>query len=252
MNRNELDILLQGLQYTDPRLYDLLRGLIDQVGDIYDKLNPLLRQSTTTPSASLELLPPADFDYSTTDRNLIFTWGNVDGAHLYELRKGPVWDDADFIVRTPSLNAVLNPILEGTYTYLLKSIDNSFSYSALTSSVVVTIGGVGLPSLTFRTIDNNVLLFWTEPDAVWEISYYEVYKNNVFIGTADTTFFTIFELQGGHYTYSVLAVDIAGNRGPAATVPVLVNPPPDYELQSIYVSKLFGKRVNLVPVIVAN
>lgn len=252
MTRNELDLLLQGLQIQEPRLYDLLRGLIDQVGDLTDIIEPLIRQSTQADSATLELSPPDHFTYTTTDRNLIFTWDNVEGAHLYELRKGSVWDTADFIVRTPSLNAILNPIVEGFHTYLLKSIDDSFAYSAALSSVNVSIAGVGLPSLTFKTIDNNVLLFWDEPLAQWEISYYEVYRNSTLIGTADATFFSIFELQGGNYTYSVVAVDLAGNRGPAASVPVLVNPPPDYELQSIYTSKLFGYRVNLVPVIVAN
>lgn len=252
MNKNELDILLQGIQTQQPRLYDLLRGIIDQVGDLTDKIEPLIRQSTSTASATLNLLPPINFTYSTTDRNLVLSWDQADSAALYEIRKGLLWETADFVVRTPSLSATLDAVLTGSHTYLIKSIDNTFAYSVTSNSVLVSIAGVGLPSLTFKTIDNNVLLFWTEPSAPWEVSYYEVRKDGTLIGTADATFFSIFELQGGNYTYSVTAFDIAGNFGPAASVPVLVNPPPDYELQSIFTSKLFGTRVNLVPVIVAN
>ena len=105
-------------------------------------------------------------------------------------------------------------------------------------SVLVIAPGV-VRNLTVQVIDNNVLLNWVRPaEHSLPISHYEVFKGATFataveIGEVGGTFSPIFETEAGLFTYWIRAIDTAVNVGPALSIAVQVNPPPDYVLRDI-------------------
>ena len=89
-----------------------------------------------------------------------------------------------------------------------------------------------------------MLLRWTEPDASFDIDYYELFKNGVSIGYNDGNFAALFETSAGNYNYGIIAYDMAGNASPISTILVGVNQPPDFELFNTFVSTFPGTLVN--------
>lgn len=61
------------------------------------------------------------------------------------------------------------------------------------------------------TID-SVTLTWMDSDDDWNISYYEIYRDGVLVGTTSFNAFTDSGLMPGDYEYTIIAVDAAGNR----------------------------------------
>jgi hypothetical protein len=243
----DVDALIQGMQIQDSRLYTILTALNERLGSVEEDLNPLVLQSQLNTGTTTALLgPPATFTFAFTSTTVRFTWSEVVGAFGYELRKGTVWDTAAFQLRTPSLQADLAPLLVGVHTYLLKTIDGDGNYSTTAIQCVVTVPAVGAVTVSKQVIDNNVLLSWGAPTSVFQILNYEVSKDATIVGTVAATFFTRFEVVAGTYTYRVVAIDIAGNRGPNSDIAVQVLTPPDYALQDQRTSALGGTRTNVI------
>jgi hypothetical protein len=191
---------------------------------------------------------PPNFDGQVQLLSIFLFWSASEpSAHMYEIRRSPVlnWDIASFVTRTPSLTVNLPPLLAGTYYFMIKSIDALGNYSSGYSSVNLTVGNPLAPTVTATVIDNNVLLYWSIPKSSHQISYYNLYKDDVLFGIDRGTFTPIFETISGTYTYSVEPVDIAGNIGGRGSVTTIVNQPPDFELEDQRVTDLYGTRVNV-------
>jgi hypothetical protein len=98
---------------------------------------------------------------------------------------------------------------------------------------------ITLPSISgasVEVIDNNVLLRWLDGTASLPIDYYSILKGTVLasateIGIIYSRFATVFEQAAGVYTYWIVPVDSAGNRGSATSISTQVNQPPDYVLR---------------------
>lgn len=89
-------------------------------------------------------------------------------------------------------------------------------------------------NLTGSLLGEFVQLRWTVPASDMPISHYEIFKGatidtGVFVGKADKTFTSFFELTGGEFTYWVRAVDMAGRKGAAASVTMTVKRSNDYQ-----------------------
>lgn len=72
---------------------------------------------------------------------------------------------------------------------------------------------------TGLSITGNVQLSWNEAEDFPEcsgIDHYEVYRDNVLVGTVGSTSFSDISLADGTYEYGVIAVDLAGNNGALA------------------------------------
>lgn len=236
--------LIEGYQQIDPRLYDILSRLQISVSDIQSVLFPI-QERVFTPIEP-EIIPPTPtgFSYYTTIRNLILTWDPTPHAQYYELRLGSNWESAQFVTRTLSYEARLDPILVGTTRYLLKAINATGIYCDSATYVDVIIPPLGSITVNGRVIDNNVLLSWSTPVSVWEVDHYTISKGNTVIGVQRGTFIAAFETVAGTFTYSVYPTDIAGNNGPPASATLTVNQPPDFELQDFRKSILPGLKVN--------
>jgi hypothetical protein len=248
--------LLNGIEFDDPRLYDLLNALSK---DFYTLLNTLQPPSTVTAfGITGQILgPPAvdNFTATTYNNNLKLAWTSSGMLSTYEIRYKvgsyaiSDWDTATTILTTSTLSADINPLtiplLVGTYTFFIKSVDANGVYSTLASIVILDVPAILAPTITCTVVGNSVLLYWTAPTSVWLLDHYNVYKDAVLQGRVSGTFEAIFETTGGTFSYTVEPVDIVGNVGSlSAAVVAVVQNPADFVLQSTLTSTFSGTKTN--------
>lgn len=242
--------IIRGRHIEDPKLYEALVILAEQMGMLTRAISPITRAITKQAPTSGLLLPPTDFSYILTGTTVRLSWTRppIIGVILYEIRFGAnSWEDSDFVVRTPSTTVDVIPFTGLVGTYRIKTMNSSDGvYSELEDTVLVTVARPGLMSINSSVIDNNVLLSWVDPVVgSFDIAFYSLYKDNVFKGTSKGTFISFFEVISGTYKYSIIPVDIADNVGEASEVELTINQPPDYALQDSRLSDLTGIRVNV-------
>jgi len=246
----EVETSAQGLQARDPRLYQTIQLLNKQIEELTVALSPLIIISTLPTTGISTLRFPGSFQAASTGVSVRFTWVAVSGAAQYEIRRNngvsDNWDTATFITKVSTLQADIDPLLYGSYRYLIKSIDAAGAYSVLFGALTFVVPQIPAVTIITQIIDNNVLLRWDTPISTFNIAYYIVYKNGVEVGRIFSTFTILFEVIAGTYTYSIKSVDVAGNIGTEAFSTVIVNTPPDYALQDHRVSTLNGTRVDVI------
>lgn len=238
--------LVEGYQHTDPKLYQILQAFVQSIGELQAEVTPLTRIITDT-EGTIGAIPtaPTTIGYEILQKSVLrIFWSGATNAASYEIRKGTVWETAFFVAATPQQEVRLDPILVGNHTYLVRARNGLGAYSSAYLAILVTIPSIPTPSINAQVIDNNVLLRYSRPNSTWRINHYDVYRNNVLIGSIAGEFFVWFEAAAGVFTYGVEAVDIAGNRSPRATTSADVRQPPDFELEDIRHSLLSGYRVN--------
>jgi hypothetical protein len=229
---------IAGMQRLDPRTYEAMRLMIDEMEDLFFQVNPLVEAATKVPTFAP---PPSPLSlrYNLLYTSVQFNWDST-GAHNYELRLGTVWETALFVFRTPSLSGNVPPLPEGTYTFLLKSMSTVGVYSEGSASVVVTINGPQGVQPTAEVVDNNVLLRWQPAVSEFYIDYYIIEREGTLLGLIYGTFVTTLELTAGTVVYTVTPVDIAGNRGSSNSVQATVTAPSDFVLEAVWTSLLIG------------
>lgn len=243
---NEVASLISPLKRVDPRLHRALKLLNEQLHKVTVDLEPLLVVSTDLSAGGASTIDAPAASYIFTPRTIRFSWDAVDGGVQYEMRVGSSWDTASFVFRTVNRSADIDPIPIGTYTYLLKTLDIDGNYSPSAASISVTVPLIPAVIVSGLVIDNNILLSWSEPTSVFEISYYEIFKDGVSVGTVDSTFAAFFEPISGTYEFQVVAHDIAENESDDSTLtPFEVRQPPDFELLFQDVSTLGGTKTDV-------
>lgn len=278
--RNTVGLLLERIILYDPALYELLFQLAQELFDLKDVVIPTevnrILEEVRKPAPNTH--PVTAFYHQILPRSVRFfwengsviagtVWGPDPNIKAYEIRKedsNPLnkgWDKAFFQTRTNSLQADINPLPIGTHRFFIRTINADGKIQELPGfddpniilypqgyepTATVIINPIPGPVITPQIIDNNVLLSWVAPFSDFEIVYYNIYRNDVLIGTQNTTFFAYFEVSSGTYTYSIEAVDLAGNVGTRGYVTVDLGQPPDFVLEDSRVSSLNGTKVNVV------
>lgn len=248
LSKTTIKNLVQGIQYKEPRLYDVLMALVGRLDNLEIDINDVtrvLRQSQTTSISGL-IEPPGTFSYVIYPNNITISWSLVVGAAMYELRKGTDWDTADRITITNSNSAALEPLIYGTHTYLIKSLDFDGAYSDETTTGTVIIPIIPAVPITSQVIDNNVLLYWNSAISSFRITNYIVKRNGTEVGNKDGTFTTVFETLAGSYRYSIIPVDVAGNLGTESFIDVAVSEPPDYVLRANITDDFSGTKLRTI------
>jgi len=235
---DQVDTLLAGRQNIDPKLFEALGLMNDQLSILTLAISPIITALRRQSIVERVITAPPEISYTFGLTSVNVIWTAVSGAAQYELREGIDWDTASFILRTTQTNAQLSPMLVGNHTLLIKSVTSSGVYSVDTLSLLIVVPPVGAVTLTSRSIDNNILLNWTAAVSVFAIDYYILRRENSILGTVKGNFTTYFELIAGTYDYSISAVDIAGNEGPLATVTITLTIPADFVLESVRISAL--------------
>ena len=232
-------------------LKDILRDFNNDVATINEQLGVVQRRiSPPTGGGGIGAAPsPPNFAAQVQLLSIFLSWDEPSPeAHMFEIRRSSelLWETADFVTRTPSLSVYLAPLPVGVYFFLIKSIDALGNYSIDHAYTSISVVGPGVPSVTASVIDNNVLLYWNTPTTSHQISYFNLYRNNSFYGLSRNTFAPIFETVAGTYTYSIEAVDVAGNVGGRGAVTTDVSTPTDFELQDRRITALNGTCVNVI------
>jgi hypothetical protein len=239
------DLQNSGLQTSQPSLYSVIRGLIL----VADGLSSDVQTVLSSIASGTTGLIPADvsgFTATLNTTNVTLSWNSQGAGFSYEIRQGTVWDTASYVTTTLANVAVLDPLLIGSYHYLIKAINTLGNYSDNASALSFTIPTIGSISLSTSVIDNQVLFSWNIPTSTFLIDHYVIYRNGVSIGHAFGSFFVYIENTGGIYNYGVQAIDIAGNTTPIVTVATNVNDPANYVKQTEVIDNLNGTRTNIL------
>jgi hypothetical protein len=247
-HNSQISGMIETYRTKDPRLATILSFI---AGDLHDAIVTLSPIQTTVrilaPSTDVRPDEVEDVVYSLLPRAVQIAWSAVSGAVFYEIRTGADWDVGSLVVKTPSLGAALNPMTVGTHGYRIKALTSTGKYSPVGTYFEIVVPALGTPSISSQVIDNNVLLYWTIPSSAFEIDHYNVYKEGVEFAQIKGSFITRFEAAAGTYSYSVEAVDIAGNISPLGVTSATVRQPPDYVLQDEYITDFSpGTFVNAV------
>lgn len=241
-----IDVLINHID--DPKLFEALQILSDQLSQVTAVLNPVAKLVIQRATPGVDLVPPEILATQILNSSVRIEWLRPKGSAqwTFEIRQGIDWDTANFVTRTTGTVVDLKPLPGSPLVYLIKSIDATGAYSDDFTSVPITIAIPGTVSLQGKVIDNNVLLNWTPSFSLLDIDYYEIYKNSVLIGTTASTFTVIFETVAGNFNYEVVPVDIIGVKGISAAINLSVNQPPDYVLTATTKSDFHGTQINVL------
>ncbi len=197
-------------------------------------------------------------------QNVVFSWAAIKGTldtEFYLLKRGATWGAATTVATIKGTAYTLKADWSGTQKFWLAAVDiNGTEGTPDDLDVIVTVPSA--PTMTQQVIDNNVLLRWNDVTQTLPILNYELRKGaswagGTVIGTKQGGFTTVFETQGGTYTYWLAGIDSAGNYGTPGSVSAVVNQPPDYVLQldqnstwagdetNIYTDTVLGQIVNV-------
>lgn len=181
---------------------------------------------------AVQSAPAPVLQYTISGQNILLNWTAVQGS--LTTASYNIYSNGTLIANLSAMN----------YSQKVSFLSNTFSVCAVdvagnigaTGSVVAQINVPTQPTITSQVIDNNVLLKWTDSTNTLPIGSYKVlrgatYATATVVGNVQGSFATIFESQGGTYTYWVVGVDTAGNAGTPGSVGVTVSQPPDYLLR---------------------
>ena len=246
-NITQIEALIYGIQFKDPRLADALRLITDEVKTINNELFPIVSPGVTqSVPVVVTVTPLVEIRYQLYPTYIYLNWDKPgDDAYSYEVRRGAVWATADRVLITQSLSCNLTPLTVGTHTFRIKVNDILGNQSA-EKTVDVIIPALGNVVVTFQSVEHNVLFYWTAPTSSFTISHYELYRTGVLIGEIYGTFTTYLETAAGTYAYAVVAVDIAGNRSSlSAVISVTLTGTSDFVLVASQTDTAFaGTKVN--------
>lgn len=154
----------------------------------------------------------------------------------YEIRYGSSWAAGTVLGRVKGTTISTKAQWVGSRTWWVAAIDVNGNVGA-TGSTALVISAPAKPSLTQQVVDNNVLLYWTQPTSTLPVVTNELRRGPTWetaepIGQKAGGFTTVFETVAGTYTYWVAGVDSAGNVGTPGDVTTSVSQPPDYALKA--------------------
>jgi hypothetical protein len=195
-------------------------------------------------SYDIEVVGPSkiDLDYYFDGPDVVLEWTPSTSLFAVEDYLVQVFDGDDVVrTYTASMTTSFRVRVDwsGTRKIGVTPVDIAGNMGPTSFVDVLVLSPTVVRNLTVQVIDNNVLLNWIRPaEHSLPIDFYEVFKGADFataveIGEVGGTFIPVFETEGGLFTYWVRAIDTANNIGPALSIAVQVNPPPDYVLRDI-------------------
>lgn len=192
--------------------------------------------ATYTPQGKTR--PPGDVSGCSgafDDAGLItISWSPTNDLDLdgYEIRSGADWASGAKVFYGQTHNAPpIAPAPGSLLSYWVCARDVFGYYSANPTPVAIAVTPPSQPAVLAEVIDNNVLLRWSDARQTLPIATHEIRRGATWatatsIGTKSGRFTTIFETQGGQFTYWVAAIDTAGNVGtPGSALATVANPP---------------------------
>lgn len=154
----------------------------------------------------------------------------------YEIRYGASWAAGTVLGRVKGTTISTKAQWVGSRTWWVAGIDVNGNVGVAGAAALV-ITAPSKPALTQQVVDNNVLLYWSQPTGTLPVVTNELRRGATWetatsIGQKAGGFTTVFETVAGTYTYWVAGVDSAGNIGTPGSVTTSVSQPPDYALKA--------------------
>jgi len=151
---------------------------------------------------------------------------------LYEIRTGSSWLDSELVIRTKETEHIIERPLAGLKTYFIKAIDTTGNYSLEETAAFITVNGPSQVVVTSLIIGENYLLQWEEPSSVQQIEEYIITQNETELTRIKSTSFSAKVQWVNTQTFSVIAVDLAGNQSPAASTQITINIAPSTTIKN--------------------
>lgn len=177
------------------------------------------------------------FGTDTSNSALSLFWNRptvIHGVYGYEIE----YDSTTIF--TSSNTIIINPLPSGwvntNKTFKIRTLDNLLNASIDTNIVVYKAAPNPIEESAFsiQVVDNNVLLYWslpaitTLPIAGTRIRKQQEGKSPESVGDKTGTFTSVFERQGGVYTYWLSIVDSDGQVSTEIQKDTQVSEPPDF------------------------
>jgi hypothetical protein len=206
---------------------------------------------------------PASLSIIVTDAGYRVTWPenvDVDRSRAW-LRKGTTWASAQALgvggreIITDTTDWPLGWLPSGVLNLVLKYLDTTDNESVNAASAIITIQPPSAPVITARSEANKVYIQWGDAKTSQPILRYEYRVAKVVGGVpvgwaaagsagSDSRSDNIPFFEAALWRIEITAVDVAGNRGPAATTDVPITLPDDFKSLLNVVSTFNGAMVN--------
>ena len=147
---------------------------------------------------------------------------------------------------------VLTSVSVGMHWFMVRAVDSAGNISGWGDCDFTVIAPGKVQFENCATVDNNVMLYWTEPDRIFfpirEYIFSEIDEDgyDMEIGRIDALFASSFETVSGEYIYGITPVDVGGNRGTMSSIKMTVSQPPDFVFYHNLDSLFNGAKTNFV------
>lgn len=138
----------------------------------------------------------------------------------------------------------------GSQNFSVTAYDKMGFHSATATLSVTKLIPNAPTNFRAQVIDNNVLFYWTAPDATsLPVTSYELRKGATWetatlIGNKAGGFTTVFESSGGQYTYWIASIDADNRYSLPTNTSANVAQPPDFVLKADNTSTFSGTKNN--------
>ena len=195
-------------------------------------------------SITVEVPLSPNVSISYKGENAIIEWEESNSTYPI-LHYKIIHDELTTLAKTTTYST---KVTWATNTISIQAVDvanNVSTIRTVSSEIIFPI----VTEVTSSVIDNNVLLYWKQSAKTLPIAFVEIRKGetlaeSTLIGTNSSTFANLFESQSDYYTYWIIPVDTAGNKGTNLSTTALVNEPPDYVLNALWLSDFSGTKTN--------
>ncbi len=204
---------------------------------------------TTAALPNITAITATFADTSLTNATVTLDWANVSpafGLGGYQVSYGSV-------TKVVNANTITLPAdWIGNRAYTIKTLDQRGNLSSGFTSSLTKLAPNPPTGVRAQVIDNNVLLYWTEPvKTTLPIAHILLKEGAAWatattIGTKSGSFTSLAELQAGAYTYWLAAVDTDGYESTPVSLGAQVAEPPDFIFQGERGSTFAGTRLSAV------
>jgi len=145
-------------------------------------------------------------------------------------------------------------VIAGVHTFHVRAVDTSGTTGSFGTCEFEALRPGKVSFSMCAAVDNNVMLYWTEPDEIFFPVAWYLFETDmgqgdgIFAeaGRIDALFASSFESVSGRYVYRITPVDTAGNMGTPSQIAVDIAQPPDFILYHDYDSLFNGTKTNFV------
>jgi hypothetical protein len=224
------DTFREYVNVVDQAVYEVQARTINRVGATSEYV-------TGTHSVVGKTTPPSDvsnFTACSCRDGIRLRWSAINDLDrdLYEIRTGTSWENSTLVVRTKETEFIIERPTVGLKSFYIKAIDTTGNYSLNESFAEILVEAPSQVVVTSTIVGENYLLQWSEPNSVQQIEEYIIKQDSVEITRIKSTSFTSKVQWLGISSFSIIAVDLAGNESDESITQISVSVAPPTSVRS--------------------